>query len=219
MLSHRAKRTFFAVAGPVMKVNGELYRRFRAPESGLTRVHLGPGQKRYIDGWINVDANVFTGKCDLWADLRNPLPFRDQSIAACYSHHTIEHLPDLWAHFRDVFRCLRPGGVYRVGGPHGDNAIQKFVDDDPAWFGDFPDSRKSIGGRFENFIFCRREHLTILTRSYLREIMEEVGFVDIRECFPVRETGHPELFRECLAKEYVSDEDYPDTLILEAARP
>lgn len=32
-------------------------------------VQLGPGQKNYIDGWVNVDANFVTAKIDIWADI------------------------------------------------------------------------------------------------------------------------------------------------------
>jgi predicted SAM-dependent methyltransferase len=136
-----------------------------------------------------------------------------------YSHHVIEHLPDLDGHFRDVFRCLRPGGVYRVGGPHGDNAIRKFLEADTAWFGDFPVKRSSIGGRFENFIFCGQEHLTILTHSFLEELMLLAGFENIRQCIPAQESTSLELFGDCLAKEEESDIDFPHTLILEGQKP
>jgi predicted SAM-dependent methyltransferase len=219
MISRRAKATFFAFAGPWMKLNGVLYRIFRAPRSGTVKVHLGPGQRNYLEGWINVDANRFTGKCDVWADLRNRLPFRSGTVDAVYSHHVVEHLPDLPGHFRDVLRCLKPGGVYRVGGPNGDSAIRKFVENDHGWFSDFPDNRETIGGRFENFVFCRQEHLTILTASFLEEILTQAGFERVRTLKPVLETGHPELFRECLAKEEESDFDVPHTLIVEAVKP
>jgi SAM-dependent methyltransferase len=151
--------------------------------------------------------------------LRHPLPFRDDSVDAVYSHHVIEHLPDLYAHFREVHRCLRPGGVYRFGGPNGDSAIQAFVRGDASWFTDFPDARKSIGGRLENFVFCRQEHLTILTESYLREILESLDFCEVRCCVPTKETGHPDLFQECLALEYESDFDLPHTILIEASKP
>ena len=154
-----------------MKFNGYLYRYMRAPRHGTLLVHLGPGQKNYIDGWVNVDANMFTAKCDIWADLRNPLPFHDATVDAIYSHHLIEHLPNLGFHFREVYRCLKPAGAYRVGGPNGDAAMKKFILNDKLWFGEFPDKRESIGGRVENFIFCRQEHLTILTFSFLEELM------------------------------------------------
>ena len=221
MLSRRAKATFYFLAGPLMKVNGWVYRHTRAPrlDSNLVKVHLGPGQKRYLDGWINVDANTFTGKCDVWADLRNPLPFTTSSVDAVYSHHVIEHLPDLELHFQEVFRCLKPGGIYRVGGPNGDAAIKKFMEQDKDWFYDYPDTRTSIGGRFENFIFCRQEHLTILTQSFLEEIMEGAGFVDIQLMLPVKETGEKEIFGQCMEQEFEEDYDCPHTLILEARKP
>ena len=219
MLNRKAKATFYAIAGPVMRANGLLYRLLRAPRRGALRVHLGPGQEKYLRGWVNVDANVFTGKCDLWADLRNPLPFHDDTVEALYSHHVIEHLPDLQGHFQEVYRCLKPGGVYRVGGPNGDSAIRKYVENDEKWFDDFPDNRTSIGGRFENFIFCRQEHLTILTFSFLEELLTRVGFVSLHKCLPVQETSRPDLFQECLAREHESDFDTPHTLIVEAHKP
>ncbi len=70
MLSHRAKAVFYAIAGPFMRVNGFIYRHFRAPRTPGLKVHLGPGQKNYIEGWVNVDANMFSGKCDVWAGPR-----------------------------------------------------------------------------------------------------------------------------------------------------
>ncbi len=219
MLSRRAKATFYTFAGPIMALNGLLYKRLRAPRTGTVRVHLGPGQTNYLEGWINIDANAFSAKCDVWADLRNPLPFHDATLDAVYSHHMVEHLPDLPAHIRDVFRCLKPGGTYRLAGPNGDMAIRKFMENDSGWFGDYPDKRASIGGRFENFIFCRQEHLTILTFSYLEELLRSSGFAQIRACLPVRETLWPELFQDCLAKEWESNFEMPHTLVVEATRP
>jgi predicted SAM-dependent methyltransferase len=219
MLSRRAKAAFYALAGPLMSVNGLTYRHFRAPRTGTARAHLGPGQASYLGGWINVDANIFTARCDVWADLRNPLPFHTASLDAVYSHHVVEHLPSLEEHLREVFRCLKPGGLYRIGGPNGDNAIRKFLANDLGWFSDFPDERSSIGGRFENFVFCRREHVTILTFSFLEELMTQIGFVDIRQCLPIRETRAPQLFAECLAREWEADFEMPHTLLVEAEKP
>ena len=202
-----------------MAANGVLYRKLRAPRSGTLKAHLGPGQKNYLQGWINVDANMFTAKCDVWADLRNPLPFHDGTLDCVYSHHVVEHLPNLAEHFRDALRCLKPGGLYRVGGPNGDAAIRKYMENDHSWFGDFPDRRVSIGGRFENFIFCRQEHLTILTLSFLEELMAHAGFMQIRASLPAKETRAPDLFGDCLSIENESDFETPHTLIVEAEKP
>jgi len=217
MLTRIQKEAFYRLAGPLLAANALVYKALRAPRQPASlKVQLGPGQKNYLPGWVNVDANMFSGKCDLWADLRNPLPFHKGTVDAFYSHHVIEHLPDLDSHFRDVFRCLKPGGVYRLGGPHGENAARKFLEGDANWFSDFPVKRKSIGGRLENFIFCRQEHLTILTPSFLEELLLAAGFSGMKFCLPKKETTRPDLFSECLALEYEDDWICPHTLIAEA---
>jgi len=222
MISHDLRAAYYWLMNGPMKLNGYIYRTFRAPTSGTVRVHLGPGQKHYFDGWINVDANIVTAQCDVWADLRNKLPFRDGTVDTFYSHHVIEHLPDhlLPFHFREMHRCLKPGGVFRVGGPNGDAAIRKYLDGDADWFPNFPDERSSLGGKLANFIFCRGEHFTILTESYLREIATSAGFPGVSVCTPITETNYPDLIgEEVLDTEYESTPDAPHTLIVEGQKP
>jgi predicted SAM-dependent methyltransferase len=205
-----------------MRLNAAVYRYLRAPKNGETRVHLGPGLKNYLDGWINIDANIVTAKIDVWADLTSPLPFHNGTVDAFYSHHVVEHLPDgsIAALFDEMYRCLKPGGIIRIGGPDGDNAVRKFIEGDTSWFDDWPDKRASIGGRFANFIFCRGEHATILTRSYLDEVAANASFARISFCRPVTETNYPHVINgEVLAREYESTPDMPHTLILEAQKP
>jgi len=216
----RYRKLFYAVSSPFLKMSGAAYRRLRAPRTGTIKVHLGPGQKNYLPGWINVDANLISAKIDVWADLRNPLPFHDGSVSALYSHHVIEHLPDLYAHFREVARVLKPGGVFRIGGPNGDNAAKKFVEGDMSWFSsDFPDNRKSLGGRFANFVFCGHEHLTILTASFLGEIAKDVGLGDVTVCQPVTQTHYPEFIdATLLATEWEDRPECPHTLIIEGRK-
>jgi predicted SAM-dependent methyltransferase len=220
MLSRRAKAAFYFSATPMMKLNGWIYRHWRAPQSDSVRVHLGPGQKNYLDGWVNVDANIFTGKCDVWANIADGLPFPDCAVNAIYSHHVIEHLPDLDFHFTEMFRVLKPGGAFRIGGPNGDMAMRKYLEDDGLWFSDFPVKRKSIGGRLENFIFCRGEHLTILTSSFLTELAQTAGFVDIQTVQPKTQTHYSEIFDAgVLALEWESTLETPHTLLMEGRKP
>lgn len=222
MISRELKSLFYVALGVPMRFNSILYKAFRAPTSGQVKVHLGPGQGKYIDGWINLDANFVTAKLDVWADLANPLPFRDSTVDAFYSHHVIEHLPDpaIVSLFAEMYRCLKPGGVIRIGGPDGDNAIRKFLENDKSWFGDWPDKRESIGGRFANFIFCRGEHATMLSRSYLEELARNAGFESLAFCAPETETTQPTLIDQgVLGKEEESTPRVPHTLILEAVKP
>ena len=157
-----------------MTANGALYRLFRAPRSGIHKVQLGPGRKNYLEGWINVDANMFMGKCDVWTDFSYRLLFHNNSIDAIYSHHVVEHLPNLDRHFAEVFRCLKIGGTYRVAGPNGDNGIRKFLEDDTGWFSNWPDNRKSIGGRLNNFLLCRKRAWLIARTAHSRPRSEPI---------------------------------------------
>jgi predicted SAM-dependent methyltransferase len=223
MLSYGLKRLYYVIFAVPMRINGFLYRHVRCPKQGL-KVQLGPGQKNYIGGWLNVDANWISAKIDLWADLRiRRLPFKDSSVDVFYSHHVIEHLPDssLLTHFQDMYRCLRSGGGFRVGGPNLGNACRKYVMGDTEWFSSFPDNRSSVGGRFVNFIFCAGEHLTALDESYLTELATKAGFKDIAVCKPGRDTrlGDLGVGQNVLANEHESDYDFPHTIILEARKP
>jgi predicted SAM-dependent methyltransferase len=195
MISRKLKSTFYRVAGPFMRINGVLYKQFKSPPKdnrNVIKVHLGPGKRNYMNGWINIDANLLSAKIDIWADLKNPLPFKDNSVDIFYSHHVIEHLPNIRFHLQSIYKCLKSDGKIRIGGPHGDNAIKKFVDNDKEWFGDFPDKRVSIGGRLENFI---------------------------KMCRAALETNFPELVDEqLLSKETLDDFDYSHTIIIEAIK-
>lgn len=224
MVSRRVKSFFYSVMGPLMFLNALRYRWLSAPRQSeeVIRVHLGPGKRNYLPGWINVDANLLTAKLDVWADLTHGLPFREDTIDAFYSHHVVEHLPDpiLPKHFAELYRCLKPGGVIRIGVPNADAAIRKYIEGDSEWFGDFPDSRTSIGGRLANMLLCRGEHLTILTPSYFEEIANSTGFVEVAFAKPVIETNYPEIFdNEVHSKEWEKTPDFPHTLILEAMKP
>jgi predicted SAM-dependent methyltransferase len=221
MISRGLKATYYVLFHYPMRLNAFRHRIFPL-HRGNTKVQLGPGQQNYIDGWVNVDANFVTAKIDIWADISGKLPFRNGSVDAFYSHHVIEHLPDqaLPFHFAEMFRCLRHGGVIRVGGPHGDSAIQKFQENDAAWFSDFPDKRRSIGGKFANFILCRGEHLTILTSSYMTEIASDAGFENITFCKPVTETNFPAVFdQRVTSTEWETTPNVPHTLLMEARKP
>ena len=218
IMPRSVKALYCALMRIPMRLNGLAYKAFRHSDTPILD-HLGPGKWKYLDGWLNVDANLVTARIDLWANLMDPLPFRDDSVGLFYSFHVIEHLPDshLQRHFNNMYRCLRRGGGIRVGGPHIGNACRKFVENDAAWFPDFPDKRDSVGGRFTNFVFCRGEHLTALSESYLSELARKAGFTDIRFCVPSQESRLVE--PAVLATEDESDLSCPHSIVMEAAKP
>lgn len=223
MIHRDTRDLYFAVMAVPMRFTAWFYRVFFAPSklnNRCIKVHLGPGQKGYKSGWVNVDANLITAKIDVWSDLRGKLPFRDDSVDVFYSHHVIEHLPDgrLPFHFQEMYRCLKPGGVIRIGGPHGDEAIRNFLDEKYDWFGDFPDKHESMGGRLVNFLLCGGEHFTILTKSYLMELLSASGFHQITFRHPIVDTGYHDLLTDVLAGEWESTPETPHTLMVEAVK-
>jgi predicted SAM-dependent methyltransferase len=218
MTGRSIKTLYYAALSVPMRLNGAIYKTFRQPRDPV-RVHLGCGQKNYVPGWVNVDANFLTARIDLWANLTDGLPFRDASVERFYSFHVIEHLPDnyLAGHFQEMYRALVPGGAIRVGGPNIDNACKKLVENDSAWFSDFPDAHPSIGGKFANFVFCRNEHLTALTRTYLEELALGAGFTDLHFCAPVVESRYFD--GDVLHFEHESDQECPHSILVEAKKP
>lgn len=222
MISRKQKELFYLLSGPLMKLNGLVYKIFKAPISNnksIVKVQLGPGQNNYIDGWINVDANIFSGKADVWANLNNQLPFNNDSVDIFYSHHVIEHLFNLKSHFKQMHNALKPNGRIRIGGPNADSAIKKYIANDTTWFNDFPDERKSIGGKLENFIICRQEHLTLLTFSFLEELLLDAGFKNIKSVISSKETNFNDIIlNDVLSKEWELDFNFPITLMIEAEK-
>ncbi len=225
MLSRRLKAAYYVLMKYPMRLNGQLYKAVRAPSQTHGKpvlVHLGPGQKNYLEGWYNLNSNFISARSDVWANLEDPLPFRDGTVDIFYSHHVVEHLEDrlIVGHFKEMFRALKPGGAIRVCGPNGDIAIQKFLENDKAWFVDFPDAHDSIGGKLVNFLLCRNEHFTILTRSYLEEIATQAGFVDAQFPLAGRATSMPgRIDARIMAQEAWSSETHPHTIVIEARKP
>lgn len=83
--------------------------------------------------------------------------------------------------------------------------MQMFVAGRTDWFTDHPDERGGMGGKFETFIFCRGEHLMILTTPYLTKLMEDAGFANARTCLPTRKSSSPALLKDCLRVEWESN--------------
>ena len=86
-------------------------------KSAPVLLNLGCGASFHPD-WLNVDL-VAADPSVLVHNLREPLPFGDQSFAAVYHSHVLEHLPRERAlpFIRECYRVLRAGGFLRVAVP------------------------------------------------------------------------------------------------------
>jgi len=85
--------------------------------AGPLKLHFGCGLN-LKKGWVNID--LYEPGADLALDLREPLPFPDESVEIVYSEHIFEHLtyPDeVFRLLRECYRVLRPNGLFSIGVP------------------------------------------------------------------------------------------------------
>lgn len=61
-----------------------------------------------MDGWVCTEIE----ECDI----RNPLPWPSDSCESCYISHVVEHITphQSFRFFQEVYRILKPGGIFRV---------------------------------------------------------------------------------------------------------
>ena len=92
----------------------------------MTKLHLGCGTN-YLQGWVNIDLNPEIA--DIVQDLRNQLPFPNESVSFIFVEHFIEHLTDIEAinFLRECFRVLSHGGVIRIITPDINYLIDCFI--------------------------------------------------------------------------------------------
>ena len=76
---------------------------------------------------------------DLCWDLRNPLPFPNNSVAIIYSSHVLEHLHyrELMGLLAESWRVLKPGGLFSCCVPDATIYIQGYLKPD-SFNRDFP---------------------------------------------------------------------------------
>jgi predicted SAM-dependent methyltransferase len=107
-------------------------------KKGPVMLNIGCGTD-YKEGWINVDNNSDNNieKLDLNWDLRNPLPYKDNSVDFIFNEHFFEHLTVEEAKpvMMDLMRVLRPGGVLRIAMPDLEMVVDQYLnvslEDDP----------------------------------------------------------------------------------------
>lgn len=107
------------------------------PKKIMLNVGCGTDYKR---DWINIDNNSDENihKLDLNWDLRNPLPFDEESVDYIFNEHFIEHLTveEGQRAIKDFMRVLKKGGVLRIATPDLEVTVDKYldipIDKDPA---------------------------------------------------------------------------------------
>jgi predicted SAM-dependent methyltransferase len=165
------------------------------------RLNLGSGfRPRQAPGWINVD---LSHDADLQLDLREPLPFPDDSVAEIYTEHFVEHLnypnqdestswqveapgrpSEVLSFLRECRRVLKPGGVFDVVVPDAECIVLEYAArrEHPfpwaQWWGPkWCDTPMHV----VNYVFRQGcEHKYAYDEDTLRAVLRAAGFEDVR---------------------------------------
>jgi len=91
-------------------------------------LNIGCGNCK-LDGFINIDLEP---TADMQLDVRNGLPFDDDSVNGIYSEHFIEHLTqsEAVAFLRECRRVLKYKGILRISTPDLSNSVQRYLNND-----------------------------------------------------------------------------------------
>lgn len=106
-----------------------------------------------------------------YVNLAKRLPFKDNSVDAFFSSHTLEHLYVFQTEsaLREIHRAMKPGAFARFVLPDLERAIQLYRADDPT--------------RFLKFVFeadkpslSKNQHRWMYTAEYLKRLLLDAGF-------------------------------------------
>jgi len=148
-------------------------------------LHFGCGND-YKEGFINLDMNK---KADFYLDARNKLPFKNETIEYIYSSHFIEHLnnDELSRHFKESFRVLKSGGIYRICVPDFLSLIKVYLTKDNQWikmaekeilfnFDYISDSLVSYGDYLDRALHENGSHKVFLDYERIKKMLINAGF-------------------------------------------
>lgn len=173
---------------------------------GVVKLNLGSGSAP-LEGYINCDlypsgtmvlgATEPNKDVDMVFDLRNGLPFDDESVDEIIAIQVLEHLESPLSLLEEAYRVLKPGGIIDVGVPDLTIIAKEWLKstNEERWISigkeKWPPLRAWIFGRGEG----ANRHLFGFDRWRLETMLTTVGFRDIEVIEPfqylsVRLRGH-----------------------------
>lgn len=162
------------------------------------KLNIGCGTD-YKDGWINIDNNSDKNikKLDLNWDLRNPLPFPDNSIDFIFNEHFFEHLSveEGQTAMKDLMRILKPGGIMRIAMPDLERVVDNYLytplHKDPV-IKKHGFAHVKTRAEWMNMSFRWWGHKWLYDWDELKRRLNEAGYSKVKRC-KLHKSIHPEL--------------------------
>ncbi len=149
------------------------------------KLNIGCGDN-LKSGWVNID--LLSPRADLALDMREPLPFADNSVAIVYSEHFFEHLDypgDAQRFLKECHRVFKAGGIFSVAVPDTQWPLEAYVGPDdkgyfrlakaewhPAWC-------KTRLAQINYHFRQDGEHRFAYDYETLKHVLSEAGFTNI----------------------------------------
>lgn len=149
------------------------------------RIQLGSGGQRKT-GWVNVD---LFADADVQLDLREPLPFGDDTASEVYAEHVLEHFvyPGEVQHLlREIARVLEPGGVFRLVVPDAGRALTAYGTGEADFFAartvrSYLSEERATPMHIINYIFRQDgQHKYAYDEETLAQVLNANGFAEAR---------------------------------------
>ena len=147
------------------------------------KLELGAG-KRKMEGWTTIDME---DSCDIFLDLRSPIPFPDNSVDTIYSSHLLEHFyySDLVDFLAECYRILKKDGSFKVAVPNAkiylDAYLNKVELDIDYYFRYKPAFNYNSKIDYVNYIaYMNRGHHYMFDEENLPIILANTGFSNVR---------------------------------------
>ena len=147
------------------------------------KLNLGCGNKPYLD-YINVD--IFKGPIVNEIFNFTEIPYKDESISAIHSEHSLEHVPfaKVEQALKEWYRVLAPQGELHLMMPDFEDCCRMYLTSN--------DNRKTASGHDAKWWYKRtiygiqvsqagepdeaQHHLSGYSRNEMKEILEKIGF-------------------------------------------
>ncbi len=182
------------------------------------------------EGWIGIDRNAPTNPNILKLDVRDRLPYKENSVDLIFCEDFIEHLTrtEGLAFLKECFRVLKPTSTLRVSTPdlklqatrylRGTDFLTPSLLDFNQQQTDY-DWATAVPGTYQitfpceqmNILFSWWGHCWVYDEEYLTQGLLHTGFVSIHRCV-VSKSNIPEL---CGMDRRIQE----DQLIIEGTKP
>lgn len=185
--------TIMMIKGLIREFKHNLYRKWRTKSKIASilnakkeiKLEIGAGARKGKNGWVTLDINT---KCDLCWDLRDGIPFPDNSISAIYSSHLFEHIPyhGILELLNECKRVLRDGGSFSICVPNARPYIEGYVKRDFTFWNSIPQFYEPALTQntpldMVNYIaYMYDEHKYLFDEENLITILEASGFTDVK---------------------------------------